>query len=644
MTRPVATLGLFLLTGLAVFSPVLGIGFLSDDFEARQLADTPSGWRQILSQPIGGLVWRPLGFLTFLADAWLFGDWSFGWHLVNLSLHVGNAWLISLLARRLFSRPGMALAAGAAFLLYPAHHEAVSWLSGRFDVLATTFVLLTLLFAELSRTRPRVFWLSLATAAAAYLTKESTFVLPLILLGRELIDRTKPLGRRLWPRVGLHLIGLLAVVVGRSIVIGQLVGGYEVFGQPIALEWSGQTLTSLLVSPIQMLSRMVNWPYALVRFPELQPLIGPLVERLGWLDLGVGLGLGLTLWRLPASARRPAVWLLGAGYLTLLPVVSLLPYVSRTLEASRLWYLPSVGLTLLLVFLIDRLRPSSPRAVVVTLLLIFTAGLMINSGPWRLAGREVTAIRSDLERRTPNLPAGRFVVFRSVPDNRFGAYVFRRGFGEYLDQLAPTLFAERAMLGRSYQPSFPDCATARQAAGRLLVLDWDSSRVSFVERPDLDRRLLELLAENEDNAKIVAQLNAAVALPERADAWTARRLVLHRTDQAVVIQPQPGGWLAAEVPDLNPAIIGSLNLEVSGSANRSTIPVSLYWSSQDEPYDEFKRHLIFPVSLTDRPDRVVVRFCQYLAWPLANPLRAVRLQFPAGLQTLTIHRLTFDAP
>jgi tetratricopeptide (TPR) repeat protein len=96
-----------------------------------------------------GAYYRPLLYLTFILDNYLWGLQASFMHLENILLHAVNAVLVFLVSVRLFSffkitSPFPAIFAALLFALHPVNTEAVNWISGRTDVLAGTFLLLSL--------------------------------------------------------------------------------------------------------------------------------------------------------------------------------------------------------------------------------------------------------------------------------------------------------------------------------------------------------------------------------------------------------------------------------------------------------------------------------------------------------------------
>ena len=160
--------------------------------------------------------YRPLGFLSFAADAAL---WSFapgGFHVTNLLLHAVNGVMVFALARRVLPVRWAALAA-ALFIAHTSNQEAVYWISARFDLLATLFVLATVLLA----TRERAIWVaaSLVTFSLALLSKEAALAAPIIVGAYEVFVRRARTGR-----VVVVLGLMLAVIVGYAVVRSAVAG------------------------------------------------------------------------------------------------------------------------------------------------------------------------------------------------------------------------------------------------------------------------------------------------------------------------------------------------------------------------------------------------------------------------------------
>ncbi|HEX9149812.1 MAG TPA: hypothetical protein VF958_11680, partial [Thermoanaerobaculia bacterium] len=127
-----------------------------------------------------GTGYRPILLVTYAIQRWLHGGAVFGFHVVNLALHV----IVTLLLARLLAQLGVpdTVAFGAAllFAVHPIHVEAVTSLVGRGETLAAAFVLGVLLLAlryrRERRARSAVLALLLLCYALGVLSKESAAV------------------------------------------------------------------------------------------------------------------------------------------------------------------------------------------------------------------------------------------------------------------------------------------------------------------------------------------------------------------------------------------------------------------------------------------------------------------------------------
>lgn len=96
----------------------------------------------------GNLYYRPLIVLSYFLDKLLLGFNPSLMHLENILLHLGNAVLVFFLTRRILPTKDrdisyLPLLAAILFGLHPINAESVSWISGRTDVLALTFILIS---------------------------------------------------------------------------------------------------------------------------------------------------------------------------------------------------------------------------------------------------------------------------------------------------------------------------------------------------------------------------------------------------------------------------------------------------------------------------------------------------------------------
>ena len=159
--------------------------------------------------------YRPLSALLFRLE------WSLGYgtpliaHLTSVLLHGISTFLFFRLALSLAAGPMLALVTSLLFAAHPVHVEAVAYISGRPDLLATTLALTALLIARRADLctpegcRSLKIWPAYVAYAAALLSDEVALAMPFILVG---LDRWGP-NRVPFQRRRTHYSGFLAITL-----------------------------------------------------------------------------------------------------------------------------------------------------------------------------------------------------------------------------------------------------------------------------------------------------------------------------------------------------------------------------------------------------------------------------------------------
>ena len=272
----------------------------------------------------GGEYYRPVWMFVWWLLARMGGPgalWPFA--LAALALHAGAAALVFVLLRTLGRPFTVSASAGALMFLAPQNLAAALWFSATTDLLATVFVLGSLI----ALLRGRRF-LAALTALAAFLSKESAFVLPLLsAIVLALPARTDSAaaadsgaGHR-WPvrEVAPQALLLAAVCVVRDVVLH----GWGGSGDPRAglagtslqiFAGLAQTFTGETVFPPPLAFAVGTTILALVVFAIARQ--------------GRGEGAGPAAWAPLAFAAAAGAPLFAAGWAV----------------GARYYYLPSVGL------------------------------------------------------------------------------------------------------------------------------------------------------------------------------------------------------------------------------------------------------------------------------------------------------------
>ncbi len=446
----------FLALGVLVYSPVLSGFFLSDDFVyLSRVVHQP--WPDVLLLQPG--VFRPLHVLTWLIDYQLWGLNPLGFHVTNVVSHGLTAFTVTVVGRRLFgtvlAEPEArwtSLLAGLVFLVHPSHTEAVSWIIGRHDVLATLFELCSWL--AYMRFRAGSGWPYLAFSLAAFfgalLFKESVLTFPLLLFGYEaflvLLSRwpARTIGSG-WTWPAAHLVVLAVYVVVRRLAVSELVSGYE----QVFIELRGLLpIANLAVTALRAFA-----PYVPLQLLPEAPRMGlTQVTILVASVVGGAAGMALVyrIWTRPTRFWLLLAFLLFALLVSCLPTVATSPSIIDS-EGERYSYLPSVFAAMAVAASVDALTrsPAVRAGLAAAVLLILTAFLELSNDSWRLASDLSRGVLASLAAET----AGDEPLLVVVPDNLNGAFVYRNGLQEALElfggrsdariQLAGLLFLRR---------------------------------------------------------------------------------------------------------------------------------------------------------------------------------------------------------
>ncbi|MBI2353978.1 MAG: glycosyltransferase family 39 protein [Deltaproteobacteria bacterium] len=132
-----------------------------------------------------GVYYRPMTGLSFWIESLLWSLRPSMLHLVNILFHLANVLLLYVMSIRILPddmRKGYApLAAALLFAFHPLVNESVAWISGRTDLLATVFVLLSTLAVQRCRETGRSRYLAVAAVALipGVLAKETALAFPL---------------------------------------------------------------------------------------------------------------------------------------------------------------------------------------------------------------------------------------------------------------------------------------------------------------------------------------------------------------------------------------------------------------------------------------------------------------------------------
>jgi tetratricopeptide (TPR) repeat protein len=319
---------------LAAYAPALRSSFHFDDFAlfADPFLASPDGWWRVfrLSQT------RPLTYFTFWLHHRLGGDDPFGYHAVNLAVHIAATLIAWAVLRSLLGPRGGTAAAGV-FALHPLQTEAVAYVFARATLLAAFFCLLCWRDWLAGRR-----WRACAWFLLALLSKEECAAFPFFLLALDWVQ--KRWRRQMFPALAL-MCGASAAAGARLLFVAGRTKGAGVGAV------NGITPLQYLLTQPKVICRYL----ALFLYPAGQNFdhdIAIFSPRSG-IDLAaLALLAGLlcfSVWKL----REGGVWVLG-GLILLAPSSSLVPLSDLMFEHRM--YLPLISLSAAAGLVLQRVR------------------------------------------------------------------------------------------------------------------------------------------------------------------------------------------------------------------------------------------------------------------------------------------------
>lgn len=410
---------LFIVLGVALYFNVVGSFFLSDDFHLIYSIKTKG--------PLG--IWssgsweffRPLISLSLFFDYRLWGLNPLGYHLTNIFFHSLNSFLVFLLVLLLLKdAPGysqvriLAFFSGLLFLIMPHHTEAVSWISGRCDVISAFLFLGSLCgYLRYKECGRRIYLpVSLLFFSGGLLSKESVIILPFLILLFELYHyRGKSNIKLAFP-----YFAILALYIPlRCLIIERLIGGY---GAGLHLNFS----------PALILNNAFSYSMRSFLFPD--PF-----NKVSFALVSLGVILLLIMKGKNSFAQVKVLWLLISAFaISMAPIINIGGWSADT-QGERFIYLPSIFSSIIIICLLGFLITNKKYLIIgfLCLLIPCQASLYKANKNWKTAGKISKGVIDSAGR----LGKADTLCILNIPDNIHGAYIYRNGLQEALRLFLP---------------------------------------------------------------------------------------------------------------------------------------------------------------------------------------------------------------
>lgn len=347
----------------------------------------------------------------------------FGYHVVNVSIHLVNAWLVYWLMQLILSlskfKEGwegsrkfyFSLMVSLLFLTHPIQTQAVAYVTQRFTSLAVLFYLLCLCLYLCGRRHPLnspkstlIICLSFLSGLTAMFCKQIAMTLPIMIIFYELFFTEKNSGvgnlKQTWRFVMVCLLLLLVIPGFYLFKIGEILSNRLVSGSH-----EGDIITSgtYLLTQLQVI---VKYMQLLILPVQLNlDYDFPLVTNLfNYKTFGCLAMIAALLMAGHRCYRRFPMISLGIGwfFITLLVESSIIP-IKHVIFEHRL-YLPSIGFFIIVVYLFCEYikREKVLISVIVVAVAVCSFLTVQRNNVWRTP----IALWEDVIKKSPQKPRG----------------------------------------------------------------------------------------------------------------------------------------------------------------------------------------------------------------------------------------------
>ncbi len=307
--------------------------------------------------------YHPLAMISLSADYAIGGEDANGnikpfmFHFTNIILHLLVSLAVFWFVYVLLKKFNVAVFAALLFAVHTLHVESVAWISERKDVLYSLFFVLSLIayvkYADFQKTKYYIFSLLLFLLSLFSKGQAVSLAVTLILIDyfrdRKLLNK-KVLLEKL-PFFGLALIfGLIAIGAQKQSEALVDEQGYD-FIQRIAIaSYAFMQYVKQLVLPVNL--------SAIYPYPD---IINQTVPPVYYLMIIPAAFIGVLFFMLIRKKKKIQAFAVGFFIVNIFLLLQFIP-VGSAVHADRYAYIPSIGYTVLIPFLLFRLTEKKPKS------------------------------------------------------------------------------------------------------------------------------------------------------------------------------------------------------------------------------------------------------------------------------------------
>ena len=633
---------LIILITIILFVPSLNDNFLSDDYDHLMFARSIDNIKMLPGIfKIPGDVYRPIMNVSIAIDYLIWHYHPFGFHLTNLILLILSSLLIYFIVKKISRNNLLAFFAAILFSIFPSHHETVTWISGRTDLLASFFYLLSIyLFIKfIFTTKYKWLILSYLSAIPALFSKEISITLPFVLIAIYFFYLKKqskiPIKKiiLLWlPYLALLIIYFLA----RKQIVGSWIGGYSLFGQTSSVQFP---IKSILL-PFYFIKYLINWDFlsqfwqkfASNKFINIISIINILIFIICIIYLNIKQLKNKKFW-------KNIIFLGALIYFVSIPNLSILPSLKTNLMNTRILYIATIPLAILISYLIFNNLNNKRKlkiAFAIIICLALTTTYIINYIPWRQASAKAGDMLNNIEQLHPDFKDISYatykkeIFFKNLPDNIYGAFVFRNGFAEALriKFKNKNIFVNPKekivwVVKNNKGPITSLCNFEKnpQTTG-IQVFDWNDELNTFIEQQEIAKNFKNKQALKQQYYHQIQDL--ALKINSQSNVHEA----IHYESQ------DKQNAIKSEELTFPPLIIDEFSFNLD--AQQNTI-ADFLWRNKDKKFDDNKNNILIPVKEGDNQYKIDLTKCP--AWFTSDEISQFELIPTEKKQKIKIRKI-----
>ncbi len=300
----------------------------------------------LIHSPTG--YYRPLSMMSFMVDYRLWSLNPFGYHLINVLVHLLNCLFVLLIAREITRNEKVGFLTSILFCIHPIHVEAVTPIFNRMGLQAALFMFASLycfIWARKS-SKPYLLVLVFLFFAAGLLSKEEAIVLPLIFASYDffLASRTKLNDWLQWKNVRFYSLCILMCFVFlrvREQFVGRTLPFPFLNGDNVVLPALAGNILGHLATVVKLFGDYavkMFFPFSLSPVYWIAP-VQSVFDKGFWLGIAAG---GLVVFAVWFWRKRKDVGFFSALFLIcILPYLNIVPIAEAYTFHERFLYVAS---------------------------------------------------------------------------------------------------------------------------------------------------------------------------------------------------------------------------------------------------------------------------------------------------------------